>query len=301
MVRTQRQQKKQGSDSSRTGAPAAAFGKTAIADSARAVPDPGEYFPRMPQKRGTEDDMEQHRHEDTRRQAAEEKSSTLRAYWRPANLLYPVPAVMVTSQDEEGRANIMTAAWAGTVCSDPVMVSVSIRKSRYSHDIIERTGEFVMCLTTERLVRAADWCGVKSGRDVDKFAALRLTKLPSRCVAAPGIAESPVCLECKVRQILPLGSHDMFVGEVLSTDVDPKYLDEKGRLDLERAKLAAYSHGVYYGLGEALGTFGFSVRKKPAAPAGGGGQKGKEKGRNRKAPAAAGQKRKEKGNTGRKR
>ena len=245
--------------------------------------------------------MEQHRHEDTRRQAAEEKSSTLRAYWRPANLLYPVPAVMVTSQDEEGRANIMTAAWAGTVCSDPVMVSVSIRKSRYSHDIIERTGEFVMCLTTERLVRAADWCGVKSGRDVDKFAALRLTKLPSRCVAAPGIAESPVCLECRVRQILPLGSHDMFVGEVLSTDVDPKYLDEKGRLDLERAKLAAYSHGVYYGLGEALGTFGFSVRKKPAAPAGGGGQKGKEKGRNRKAPAAAGQKRKEKGNTGRKR
>ena len=301
MVRTQRQQKKQGSDSSRTGAPAAAFGKTAFANSPRAVTIRENISRGCPKKRGTEDDMEQHRNEDTRRQAAEEKSSTLRAYWRPANLLYPVPAVMVTCQDEEGRANIMTAAWAGTVCSDPVMVSVFIRKSRYSHDIIERTGEFVLCLTTERLVRAADWCGVKSGRDVDKFAALGLTKLPSRCVAAPGIAESPVCLECRVRQILPLGSHDMFVGEVLSTDVDPKYLDEKGRLDLERAKLAAYSHGVYYGLGEALGTFGFSVRKKPAAPAGGGGQKGKEKGRNRKAPAAAGQKRKEKENTGRKR
>lgn len=209
--------------------------------------------------------MEQHRQKDTGRQAEEKKNSTGREYWRPANLLYPVPAVMVTCQDEEGRANIMTAAWAGTVCSDPVMVSVSIRKSRYSHDIIARTGEFVLCLTTERLTRAADWCGVKSGRDVDKFAALHLTKLPSRCVAAPGIAESPVCLECRVKTILPLGSHDMFVGEVLSTDVDPKYLDEKGRLDLGSAKLAAYSHGTYYGLGEALGTFGFSVRKKPAA------------------------------------
>ncbi len=181
MVRTQRQQKKQGSDSSRTGAPAAAFGKTAIADSARAVPDPGEYFPRMPQKRGTEDDMEQHRHEDTRRQAAEEKSSTLRAYWRPANLLYPVPAVMVTSQDEEGRANIMTAAWAGTVCSDPVMVSVSIRKSRYSHDIIERTGEFVPYHRASRARRRLVRGEVRSGRGQVCSAPSHKAPLQVRC------------------------------------------------------------------------------------------------------------------------
>jgi flavin reductase (DIM6/NTAB) family NADH-FMN oxidoreductase RutF len=243
--------------------------------------------------------MEQHRHENQKGQEVSEKSNSVREYWRPANLLYPVPAVMVTCQDEEGRANIMTAAWAGTVCSDPVMVSVSIRKSRYSHDIIERTGEFVICLTTQKLVRAADWCGVKSGRDVDKFTALHLTKLPSRFVAAPGIAESPVCLECRVRQILPLGSHDMFVAEVLSTDVDPQYLDEKGRLDLGRAELAAYSHGTYYGLGEALGTFGFSVRKKPAAPAESGKRRGKPAGRDKKTPPAAGQNKTE--NSGRKR
>ncbi|MGN1022242.1 MAG: flavin reductase family protein [Lachnospiraceae bacterium] len=243
--------------------------------------------------------MEQHRHEYKKGQEISANGSRAREYWRPANLLYPVPAVMVTCQDGEGKANIMTAAWAGTVCSDPVMVSVSIRKSRYSHDIIERTGEFVICLTTQKLVRAADWCGVKSGRDVDKFAQLHLTKLPSRFVAAPGIAESPVCLECRVRQILPLGSHDMFVAEVLSTDVDPRYLDEKGRLDLDSAELAAYSHGTYYGLGEALGTFGFSVRKKPAAPAESGKRREKPAGRDRKTSPAAGQNKTE--NSGRKR
>ena len=187
-----------------------------------------------------------------------------REYWKPANLLYPIPAVLVSAVDAEGRPNVMTAAWAGTVCSDPVMVSVSIRKSRYTHALISRSGEFVISLTTERLARAADYCGVKSGRDVDKFAAMHLHPSPSRKVAAPGVAESPVCLECRVTQVLELGSHDMFVAEVVSTDVDPQYLDARGRFDLDRAHLIAYSHGGYFALGDCLGRFGYSVRKTKA-------------------------------------
>lgn len=187
-----------------------------------------------------------------------------REYWKPANLLYPIPAVLVSAVDAEGRPNVMTAAWAGTVCSDPVMVSVSIRKSRYTHELISRSGEFVISLTTERLARAADYCGVKSGRDVDKFAAMHLHPSPSRKVAAPGVAESPVCLECRVTQVLELGSHDMFVAEVVSTDVDPQYLDERGRFDLDRAHLITYSHGGYFALGDCLGRFGYSVRKPKA-------------------------------------
>ena len=184
-----------------------------------------------------------------------------REYWKPANPLYPIPAVLVSAVDAEGRSNVMTAAWAGTVCSDPVMVSVSIRKSRYTHELISSSGEFVLSLTTEDLARAADYCGVKSGRDVDKFAAMHLHPSPSRSVKAPGVAESPVCLECKVTRVLELGSHDMFVAEVVSTDVDPQYLDEKGRFDLDRAHLIAYSHGGYFALGDCLGRFGYSVRK----------------------------------------
>lgn len=188
-----------------------------------------------------------------------------RQYWRAANLLNPVPAVMITCADEEGRANVMTAAWAGTICSDPVMVSVSIRKERYSHDIIERTGEFVINLTNEKLVKAADFVGVRSGRDIDKFALekeLKLTQEKSKLVKAPCIKESPVCLECRVKEILRLGSHDMFLAEVVSTDIDEAYLDENGRLDLKKARLVAYSHGEYYALGKLLGSFGYSVRKK---------------------------------------
>ncbi|MGN0193533.1 MAG: flavin reductase family protein [Pseudoramibacter sp.] len=195
-----------------------------------------------------------------------------REYWKPANLLYPIPAVLVSAVDAEGRPNVMTAAWAGTVCSDPVMVSVSIRKSRYTHELISRSGEFVLSLTTERLARAADYCGVKSGRDVDKFAAMHLHPSPSRMVKTPGIAESPVCLECVVTQVLELGSHDMFVAKVVSTDVDAQYLDDKGRFDLDRAHLIAYSHGGYFALGDCLGRFGYSVRKPKAKS-----QKGKSK------------------------
>ncbi|MBQ6356186.1 MAG: flavin reductase family protein [Solobacterium sp.] len=188
-----------------------------------------------------------------------------RQNWRPANLLNPVPAVLITSCDEQGRYNVMTAAWAGTVCSDPVMVSVSIRKNRYSHDIIARTGEFVMNLTTESLARVTDFAGVRSGRDTDKFALagdMKLTPLKGKVVQAPVIAESPVALECRVREILELGSHDMFIAEVVSTSVDEAYLDEQGRLNLRKAGLIAYSHGEYYALGRKLGSFGYSVRKK---------------------------------------
>ncbi len=182
--------------------------------------------------------------------------------WKPSNLLAPLPAVLVSSADEEGRANLMTAAWAGTISSDPVMVSVSIRPERYSHDIIERTGEFVLNVTTEKLAFAADFCGVRSGRDMDKFARLGLTPSPSGKVRAPGVAESPVSLECRVTDILRLGAHDMFLGEVLQVDVDEDLMDDKGRLALEKAGLIAYVHGEYYALGERLGTFGWSVKKK---------------------------------------
>lgn len=185
-----------------------------------------------------------------------------RVTWKPANLLYPIPAVLVTSVDENGKPNVMTAAWAGTICSDPVMVSVSIRKSRYSHALISKSREFGLCLTTKKLAKAADFCGVKSGRDVDKFAAMHLTPLPSSKIKTPGIAESPVCLECQVVDIQELGSHDMFIAKVVATDVDDRYLDEKGRLDLDRAALIAYSHGGYFTLGRCLGRFGDSVRKK---------------------------------------
>lgn len=187
-----------------------------------------------------------------------------RQFWKPANLLNPVPAVMVTCADDEGHANVMTAAWAGTVCSDPVMVSVSIRKERYSHDIILNSGEFVICLVNRKLAKVTDYVGVRSGRDIDKFALkgdLHITKEAANAVKAPLIAESPLCLECKVRQVIELGSHDMFIGEVVSTDVDERYLDENGRLDLSKADLVAYSHGEYFALGEKLGKFGFSVKK----------------------------------------
>lgn len=187
-----------------------------------------------------------------------------RQYWKPANLLNPVPAVLISCCDEKGKLNVMTAAWAGTICSDPVMVSVSIRKNRYSHDMIAQTGEFVMNLTNESLVKATDYVGVMTGAKIDKFnlkGNLHLTAEPSRIVKAPCIAESPLCLECKVKQVLELGSHDMFIAEVVSTDVDEKLLDEAGRLDLEKADLIAYNHGEYFALGRKLGKFGFSVKK----------------------------------------
>ena len=187
-----------------------------------------------------------------------------RVYWKPSNLLNPVPAVLISCTDGEGHDNVMTAAWAGTVCSDPVMVSVSIRKSRHSHAMIMKTREFVMNLTSEEMVRAVDYAGIYSGAKIDKFdlpGQLHMTKERAHVVSAPCVAESPLCLECKVTQVLELGSHDMFIAEVVSTDVDERLLDEEGRLDLTRAKLIAYSHGEYWTLGRKVGKFGFTSLK----------------------------------------
>lgn len=200
-------------------------------------------------------------------------------------MLYPVPAVLIGCRDKEGRDNLMTAAWAGTICSDPVMVSVSIRKERYSHHIIENTGEFTISLTNRQLARATDFCGVRSGRNTDKFAEMKLTPLESTMISAPGVAQSPVVLECKVKEILRLGSHDMFIAEVVNVSVDGQYLDDNGKLELERADLIAYSHGEYFALGDKIGKFGYSVRKK-AGTAGSGTADGRsaKRGASRKIP-----------------
>jgi flavin reductase (DIM6/NTAB) family NADH-FMN oxidoreductase RutF len=182
--------------------------------------------------------------------------------WRAGNMLYPLPAVMVSCAREGEKPNIITVAWAGTVCSSPAMVSISVRPERYSYNIIKETKEFVVNLTTKDLCYATDYCGVKSGRDVDKFAQMKLTPYPSTHIAAPGIAESPVNIECRLKQIIPLGSHDMFLAEVAGVSVDEELLDEKGKFHLNDAKLLTYSHGEYFELGKKLGTFGYSVAKK---------------------------------------
>lgn len=186
----------------------------------------------------------------------------LKEAWKPGNLLYPVPAVMVSCQRPGEAPNIITVAWAGTVCSDPAMVSVSVRKQRHSYGILKDAGEFAVNLVTKDLVYAADYCGVKSGRDVDKFKELKLTPLPSSRIQAPGIEESPVNLECRVCQVMELGSHDLFLAQVVGVTVDSEWMDEKGVFHLNDAGLVAYSHGEYFLLGEKLGKFGYSVQKK---------------------------------------
>ncbi len=192
---------------------------------------------------------------------AAEKQSHEKEVWKPGNMLYPVPAVMVSCQRPGEKPNIITVAWAGTVCSSPAMVSISVRHERYSYDIIRESGEFVINLVTKELTFAADYCGVRSGRDVDKFREMKLTPAASRSVAAPGIQESPVNIECRVTQVIPLGSHDLFLAEVLGVSVDRAYVDQDGKFHLNRAGLTAYSHGEYFELGKKIGSFGYSVRK----------------------------------------
>lgn len=182
--------------------------------------------------------------------------------WKPGNMLYPLPVVMVSVADKEGRPNIITLAWVGTICSEPPMVSISVRPSRYSYDLLKETKEFVINLTTKDLAFATDYCGVKSGRDVDKFKEMNLTAIPAEHVKAPLIAESPVNIECRVKDIIPLGSHDMFIADVLAVHADTKYKDENGKFCLEKADPIIYSHGEYLTCGEKLGTFGYSVKKK---------------------------------------
>lgn len=182
-------------------------------------------------------------------------------YWKPGNMLYPVPAVMISCKREGERPNIITVAWAGTINTSPAMVSVSIRPERYSYDIIKETKEFVINLVTKDLTFATDYCGVKSGRDVDKFKEMKLTALDSKLVKAPSIEESPVNIECKVKDIIPYGSHHMFTAEVVSVTVDDKYMNEVGKFELNKTGLVAYSHGEYFELGRKLGKFGYSVQK----------------------------------------
>ena len=182
--------------------------------------------------------------------------------WKPGNMIYPLPAVMVSVTDGEGNDNIITVAWTGTVCTNPAMAYISVRPSRYSYDMIRKTGEFVINLVTKDLVRAADFCGVRSGRDVDKFQEMHLTEQPSQTIQSPGIGESPVNIECKVTEVQTLGSHDLFLAEVTNVTIDDRYMNENGKFELNQSGLVAYSHGEYYGLGERVGTFGYSVRKK---------------------------------------
>lgn len=187
--------------------------------------------------------------------------------WKAGNMLYPLPAVMVSTADKEGNSNIITVAWTGTVCTNPAMLYISVRPERYSYHMLRESEEFVVNLTTEELAYATDWCGVKSGRDVDKWKEMKLTPVKAEKLAyAPMIEECPVNIECKVVEVKELGSHHMFLAEVLAVHVDDKYMKENGKFELNDTGLLAYSHGTYLSLGEKIGTFGYSVRKnKPKA------------------------------------
>ena len=184
-----------------------------------------------------------------------------RQVWKGSTLLNPEPPVLVSCGPLD-KPNLITVGWCGTICTQPSMLSISVRPERYSYDLIKDSGEFVVNLPTEPLTRAVDWCGVKSGRDVDKFASMNLHAAPAAKVGTVLLEESPLNLECKVTQRIPLGSHDLFLAEVVAVDVDESLLDEKGKLCLDKANLIVYSHGEYMALGRRLGTFGYSVRKK---------------------------------------
>lgn len=181
--------------------------------------------------------------------------------WKSGTFIYPIPAVMVTSGNME-KSNIMTVAWTGILNTNPAMCYISVRPERYSYNLIKKSGEFVINLTNEKLAYATDWCGVRSGKDYDKFKEMKLTKEKANHVKCPIIKESPVAIECKVKEIRKLGSHHMFLAEVLSIDADEKYIDEKGAFDISKCDLIAYANGGYYSLNEKIGKFGYSVQKK---------------------------------------
>lgn len=187
----------------------------------------------------------------------------MKTSWKPGTMIYPLPAVLVSCGACEEEYNMLTVAWTGTVCTQPPMCYISVRPERHSYGIISRTGEFVINLTTAAMARATDWCGVRSGRDCNKFAECGLTPLPAEKVAAPIIAQSPVSIECRVRQVIRLGSHDMFIAEVVNVQVNDSLIDpQSGKFDLERARLLVYSHGEYFELGKLIGHFGWSVRRR---------------------------------------
>ncbi len=181
--------------------------------------------------------------------------------WKAGNMVYPLPAVMVSCGNME-NGNIITIAWTGTICTNPPMVYISIRPTRYSYELIKESMEFVINLTTQNLAKATDFCGVKSGKDYDKFKENKLTPIKGDFVSAPMIEESPVNIECRVTEIKELGSHHMFIAEVLGVHVDQQYMDENGKFHLSDAKPICYSHGTYFGIGNPIGTFGYSVAKK---------------------------------------
>ena len=183
--------------------------------------------------------------------------------WKPGNMLYPLPAVMVSVGNKQGETNIITVAWTGTICTNPAMVYISVRPERYSYQMIKESGEFVINLTTEKLVKATDYCGVKSGRDVDKWKEMNLHQVKAETLEySPLILESPVNIECKVVEIKELGSHHMFLANVTAVHADEAYLNGQNKFELNNTGLLAYSHGEYLGLGKKLGTFGYSIRKK---------------------------------------
>ncbi len=183
--------------------------------------------------------------------------------WKPGNMVYPIPAVMVSCGSNIDEHNIITISWTGTINSDPAMCYISVRKERHSHEIIKRTKEFVINLTTKNLAFATDWCGVKSGKDFNKFKEMKLTPEKALKVSAPLIKESPINIECKVTQIIELGSHDMFLAKIVAVNAEERFLDKNtGAFDLRQTEPIAYLHGNYYGLGEKIGKFGYSVRKK---------------------------------------
>ncbi|QGY43798.1 flavin reductase family protein [Maribellus comscasis] len=185
-----------------------------------------------------------------------------KTYWKPGTIIYPLPAVMVSCGEKEEEYNIITIAWTGTINSDPPMCSISVRPGRHSYEIIKRTGEFVINLTTEKLARATDWCGCRSGQKYNKWKEMNLTPAPAKVVKAPIIEESPVNIECKVKNIVELGTHHMFIAEVVSVSVDDAFLNDKNAFSFSKASPLVYSHGHYFGLGKKIGKFGWSVEKK---------------------------------------
>lgn len=191
------------------------------------------------------------------------KEETKHISWKPGTMIYPLPAALISCGSTPEEYNMLTLSWMGTICSNPPMCYISVRPERHSYNIIRENMEFVINLTNEEMAYATDWCGVKSGRDFNKFKEMKLTAVPGEKVKAPVIAEAPLCIECKVKEIIPLGSHDMFIADVVNIQADSRFIDPvTDKFDLEKAKLIAYSHGHYYKLGEEIGKFGWTVEKK---------------------------------------
>jgi flavin reductase (DIM6/NTAB) family NADH-FMN oxidoreductase RutF len=187
----------------------------------------------------------------------------MRKDWKPGTMLYPLPAAMISCGNINEKYNVMTASWIGTICSNPPMCYISVRPERYSYPMLKQNMEYVINLTTRTMAYATDWCGVVSGIEYDKFKEMKLTPVKASIVRAPLIDEAPVCIECRVKEILALGSHDMFISDVVNVSIDERYINpETGAFDMKKADLLVYVHGHYYGLDDVIGHFGWSVRKK---------------------------------------